>query len=299
MNIIGLLEKFKNQEECINYLEKVRWKGKPECPYCKHNKASKGLGRYWVCLGCGNSYSVTVGTIFHDSKVELKKWFAAIFLILNAKKGISGLQLQRDLGIGSYQTAWRMLRLIRTTMVDDNMRKYFQEIIEMDETYIGGKPPKFKKDKEFKRGRGTSKQPVIGVMDRIEKKVFCRVADRNEIGQQLTGKQLLDVLEKVAIKRKDLWVMTDEFRSYKPLKRGGWNHGVIDHSVEFVSGDVHTNTIESFWAILKRGVYGIYHNISAKYMQQYINEFCFRYNNRDEATAFDLIVKKALEIKSC
>ena len=297
MNIIELFERFKNQEDCINYLERVRWNKEKECPYCKCNKASKGIGRYWVCLGCGNSYSVTVNTIFHDSKVELKKWFAAIFLILNAKKGISGLQLQRDLGIGSYQTAWRMLRLIRRAMVDENMRKYFQEIIEMDETYIGGKPPKFKKDN--KRGRGTSKQPVVGVMDRLEKKVYCRVANKNEEGKQLSGKQLLDVLEQVGTKKKDLWVMTDEFRSYNLLKKSGWNHGVIDHSVEFVNGDVHTNTIESFWAILKRGIYGIYHNISAKYMQQYINEFCFRYNNRDESAAFDLVIKKALLIKSC
>lgn len=297
MNLIEVFNKFKSQEECIEYLEGIRWSKGKECPYCKYEKASKGIDRYWVCLGCGNSYSVTVGTLFHDSKIGLVKWFMAISLVLNAKKGISALQLMRDLGLGSYKTAWRMLRLIRIAMVDEDMKKYFQEIVEMDETYIGGKPKKF--SKENKRGRGTNKQPIIGVMDRLERKVFCKVAKKNEEGKQLSSKQLIDVLEEVCIRKKDLWVMTDEFRSYSPLKRSGWNHGVVDHSIEFVSGDVHTNTIESFWAILKRGVYGVYHNISSKYMQQYINEFCFRYNNRDENQAFDFIVNKAMTIKSC
>ncbi len=296
MNVYRIVKNFKTQEECLSYLETVRWKGKPQCSYCKSEKSSKYVGtRYYVCMECKNSYSVTVGTLFHDSKIELVKWFMAISLILNAKKGISACQLKRDLEIGSYKTAWRMLRLIRIAMVDENMKKYFQDIVEMDETYVGGKPGKFEKSK---RGRGTKKVPVIGVMDRLEKKVFCKVAKKNEIGQQLSGKQLIDVLEQVCIKRKSLWVMTDEFRSYKPLKTNGWNHAVIDHSKEFVSGDVHTNTIESFWAILKRGIYGIYHNISAKYMQQYINEFCFRYNNRNENDAFDFVLNKAMKIKS-
>src|SRR5690606_26469642 len=143
MNIIEIFSQFPTQESCVNHLEKIRWNNKPVCPYCKSDKSSKFKNtRYYNCLNCNNSYSVTVGTIFHDTKMDLQKWFFAIALILNAKKGISALQLQRDLGIGSYKTAWRMLQLIRSAMIDQSTSSYFSHILEMDETYIGGKPRK-------------------------------------------------------------------------------------------------------------------------------------------------------------
>jgi len=301
MNIARLFNDFKTQDDCIKHLELVRWNNKPVCPYCKSTKSSKFKGsRYYTCLNnkCGNSYSVTVGTLFHDSKIGLQKWFLAISLILNAKKGISACQLMRDLDIGSYKTAWRMLKLIRKAMVDNDMRGYFTNIVEMDETYIGGKPPKFPgKVNLAKRGRGTKKQPVIGVMDRDNKKVYAKVATVDKDGRKLSGKQLMEVLEEVCI-NKPIALMTDEFTGYSSFKSKGYNHKVVDHSKQFTKGFTHTNTIESFWAILKRGVYGIYHKISAKYLQQYINEFCFRYNNRDETIAFDSIVLNATLLSS-
>ena len=191
-----------------------------------------------------------------------------------------------------------MLRLIRTSMIDNATKKYFKDIVEMDETYVGGKPRKFCTQGKNKRGRGTKKTPVVGVVDRLQKRVYAKIALPNSEGQKLTGKQLLGIIEEVCITKK-VKVITDEFRSYNILTRKGYDHERVDHRKEFVIGSTHTNTIESFWAILKRGVYGIYHSISVKYMQNYLNEFCFRYNNRDESQAFDVILDQAILIKSC
>jgi len=292
MNITQIIKDFETQQKCILHLEKVRWNNKPTCPYCKSERSSKYKStRYYTCLNCNDSYSVTVGTLFHDTKVPLQKWFMAISLILNAKKGISALQLKRDLGIGSYKTAWRMLRLIRKAMVNKQEQQYFYSIVEIDETYIGGKPRKFSKDN--KRGRGTKKVPVIGVVNRETKEVYAKIAEPNAEGKKLTGKQLLAVL-KEASNEYMTTVMSDEFRSYNILKSTEYKHFVVDHTKEFVSGNIHTNTIESFWALLKRGLYGIYHHVSQKYLQEYVNEFCFRYNNRNEQQAFDVILNKAM-----
>jgi transposase-like protein len=298
MNILKINRDFGTQEKCIKQLEKVRWNGTPICPYCKSNKSSKGKGRYYTCLNfkCKNGFSVTVGTLFHDTKVPLQKWFLAISLILDAKKGVSALQLQRNLEIGSYITAWRMLRLIRTAMGEVEMSKYFKGIVEMDETYVGKKP---KRNSGSKRGRGTDKTPIVGIVDREEKKYFAQIALPNEEGKKISGKQLLEILDKVTGK-KSVTVMTDEFTSYNILKKEKrYTHKVINHSKEFVNGDIHTNNIENFWLQFKRGLYGVYHSMSKKYLQQYINEFCFRYNNRNEAAAFDLLLQRALLIKSC
>lgn len=199
MNIINLVNRFKTQEECVKHLEMIRWSGIPKCAYCGTTNVWKHHdNRNYTCNKCNNGFSVTVGTLFHDSKLPLLKWFMAISLITNARKGISACQLMRDLEIGSYKTAWRMLRLIRKAMVDTDMKKYFQDIVEIDETYIGGKPHRnFHLKSKAKRGRGTNKQPVVGVVDRENKKVHAEVATPNEAGQKLTGKQLLDILNRV------------------------------------------------------------------------------------------------------
>jgi transposase-like protein len=223
------------------------------------------------------------------------------------KKGISGLQLQREIGV-TYKTAWRMLQQIRTAMGNAEHKEFIDTIVEIDETYIGGKPRKDNNhsDKDNnggnvggsqdcrKRGRGTSKTPVVGIVDRLNKRVFAKIAMPNDEGKKLTAKQLMDILNKVSKQENGNTVITDEFRGYDPLSRHAFIHLRVDHTKAFSDyNGTHTNNIESFWATLKRGVYGIYHHISVKHMQAYVDEFCFRYNNRG-LDMFDMVLRQSI-----
>lgn len=299
MNFFEFLKKFPTEEKVIEYFIDIRYPEAPTCNHCGSKRISqrKDRPRFFQCNNCNDSFSIFKGTIFEKTTTDLRKWMYAIHLFLNAKKGISGLQLEREIGV-TYKTAWRMLKQIRLAMGNKQNQKQFEAIIEMDETYVGGKPRKKAKredddNDENKRGRGTKKRPVIGVLERNGKRVHAKVALPNKDGKKLTGKQLLAVLAEVC--KNDSIIMTDEFKGYNALKSTKHIHLRVDHQKEFASGDVHTNNIESFWAILKRGVYGIYHQISTKYLQNYVDEFCFRYNNRDENLAFDLVLKNAIE----
>lgn len=226
-------------------------------------------------------------------------WLYAINLILLSRKGISAVQLKRELGIGSYRSAWRMLRQIRGAMGKEDFKESFEAIVEIDETYVGGKPRKSnKKDKDDKdnndpnkpkSGRGTAKTPIIGVKERNTGKVYAKVAKPNKDGKKLTGKQLLAILNKVC--KPNTIVVTDEFAGYNILDKENEKNLFrikIDHSVGYSDcNGTHTNGIESFWAVLKRGLYGIYHQVSVKYLQNYVNEFCFRLNHREDENAFE------------
>jgi len=245
--------------------------------------------RVFNCYDCGNTFSVFMDTIFEKSCTDLRKWFYAIHLFLNGKKGISGLQLQREIGV-TYKTAWRMLRQIRLAMGNEQDRKLFEICVEIDETYVGGKPRKGTKNN--KRGRGTPKTPVVGIVSRSDKRVFAKVALPNKEGKRLTSKQLLAIIKQAV--KEDADVITDEFTSYAPLMQNGFYHHVINHSVEFARNGIHTNSIESFWATLKRGILGIYHSVSIQHLQHYVNEFCFRYNNRKNVNIFDLLLSQSI-----
>lgn len=205
------------------------------------------------------------------------------------------------LGMGSYQSAWRMLQQIRKAMEKEEYKETFEAVVEIDETYVGGKPRKNNghsddEDNKPKRGRGTSKTPVIGVKERNTGKVHAVVANYNEEGKQLSGKQLFAVLKKVC--KGNNTVLTDQFSGYNILDKENECNFVrlkIDHTVTYSLGDgIHTNDIESFWAILKRGVYGVFHNVSVKYMQKYVTEFCYRLNHRDNNEAFTSLVELAI-----
>jgi len=228
-------------------------------------------------------------------------WLYAMNLVLVSRKGISALQLKRELGMGSYQSAWRMLQQIRKAMEKEEYKETFEAVVEIDETYVGGKPRKNNdhsddEDNKPKRGRGTSKTPVIGVKERNTGKVHAVVANYNDEGKQLSGKQLFAVLKKVC--KGNNTVMTDQFSGYNILDKENECNFVrlkIDHTVTYSLGDgIHTNGIESFWAILKRGVYGVFHNVSVKYMQKYVTEFCYRLNHRDNNEAFTSLVELAI-----
>lgn len=303
MNIIKLLELYPTQEACIQHLEKTRWLFGPMCAYCSSMRVNKLLheNRYH-CRDCHKSFSVTVGTIFHDTKVPLQKWFVLIALMLNAKKGLSACQAARDLDMRR-PTVWSMMHRIRKGLQDDG--SLLCGIVEMDETYVGGRPRKGGKKKtkkdgiassdedkphpKSKRGRGTSKIPVIGMVE-----WGGRVRTVQATKDTLRSKDLNELIRN-NIDCEYSVLMTDEYRGYDDANRL-IAHGRINHSKEYANGNIHTNTIESFWAIVKRGIIGQYHKVSAKYLDYYLNEFCFRYNMRraDKQHVFAMAMTKML-----
>jgi len=302
MTFMEFMKKFPTEKAVIKHWLKVRYPGGVTCNHCKSTKVYQETARLKVfsCNACKSTFSPFKDTIYEHSPTDLRKWMYAIHLFLNGKKGISGLQLKREIGV-TYKTAWRMLQQIRIAMGNGEQKEFFDTIVEIDETYVGGKPRKKNShsDKDDppptpnKRGRGTKKTPVVGVVDRINKKVFARVAMPNNKGQKLTAKQLIGILKQVSKQENNNVIMTDEFRGYDPLVKNKFVHLRIDHSKAFSDGDIHTNTAESFWAILKRAVYGIYHHVSVKYLQRYVDEFCFRWNNRD-SDMFGMVLRQSV-----
>lgn len=287
MNITKIYEKYPTRNDCIAHLESVRWPGGPRCPYCGSDNATPRTKEHrYHCNRCNRAYSVTVDTIFHDTKLDLQKWFLAICLILNAKKGISSRQLSRDLKVNK-DTAWYMGMRIRKAMIEQ--RELLQGVVECDETYVGGKPRKGndKGPSGSKRGRGTNKIPVVGVIER-NGRVKAKVA------KDLKSKTLARFIkEKVQIE--GATVMTDEFSGYCRL-RYFVKHETINHQEAYVCGNIHMNNIESFWAILKRGIIGQYHKVSARHLGKYVDEFSYRFNHRKNPDVFALTLSRAVGV---
>ena len=286
MNIIQIFQNFPTQKSCVEHLEKVRWGDTPKCPYCHSEHTTRNQNRHY-CYNCKTSFSVTVGTIFHRTHTPLQKWFLAISLILNAKKGISALQLSRDLEVNK-NTAWRIAMQIRKAMTQRDQRDLLTGVVEMDETWVGGKPRKGD-GKKSKRGRGTKKPPVIGAVERGGK-VRAKATHKDK----MKGRHLRAfVRENVDLASTHL--ITDEFKGYIGMNKLV-PHSVIRHTQWYVDGDIHTNTIEGFWALLKRGMFGQFHIVSRKHLQRYVDEFCFRYNlrNADPRASFDFTIDRAL-----
>ena len=291
MDIIQIFEQFPTQEDCIKHLEKARWGDKPVCPYCTSTNTVPNEHRHY-CYDCKTSFSVTVGTIFHHTHMPLQKWFLAIMLILNAKKSLSALQLSRDIKVNK-NTARRISMQIRKAMIQKGQRQLLTGIVEMDETYIGGKPRKGKQyddpNDKPKPGRGTKKAPVIGAVERGGR-VTAKAVDKDK----MKGKHLRAfVKERVDTKVSEL--MTDEYSAYKGMSRV-LPHSVIKHSDWYVDGDIHTNSIEGFWALLKRGMFGQFHSVSRRHLQKYVDEFAFKYNLRheDRTDAFFMTIRRGL-----
>lgn len=273
-NLIELLTYFKKEDTCKRYLEKIRWDGKLTCPYleCQHDKVYKCKGRY-KCANCERIYSVRVGTIFEDSKISLQKWFAAIYIVTSHKKGMSSTQLSKDLGV-TQKTAWFMLQRIRTAFGLNRGKDKLTGTCEADETYIGGKEKNKHKNKRIFGTQGRSiktKIPVVGIIERGGEL-------RASVVENTTRKHLQTFInEHMETGAK---INTDEWKGYKGLSKT-YDHNFVRHNTgEYVQGDVHTNTLEGFWSLLKRGLSGIYHTISKKHLQRYVDEFVFRYNTR-------------------
>lgn len=288
MNIIELFQSFQTQEQAVEYLEKVRWNGEPHCPYCgslnvgRHASGDRAMSR-WQCHDCTRAFAVTVGTMFHGTHVPLRDWFLVLALMLNAKKSASAYQIARDLG-KRRATVWSMMQRIRTAMASDpTQEKLLYGIVEADETYVGGKPRKGNKrddDKPNKRGRGTKKGAVIGAVERGGR-VVAKVAEPGDLSAKGINKFISRFVDPAGT-----MLITDEYSGYNRVSEH-MLHSVVNHAREYANGTVHTNTIESFWALIKRSWYGSHHHYSRKYMPLYIAETCFKYNRRKSDCAFE------------
>ncbi|HJP62007.1 MAG TPA: IS1595 family transposase [Mucilaginibacter sp.] len=295
MNIIETIKRFPDHASCVAYLERIRWQNEPECPYCKSKNSSKRLQtQRHHCHGCNRSYSVLVGTVFESTKLPLNQWFLAISLILNAKKGLSARQLSRDLGVNR-KTGWYLQMRIRQAMQDGEDDGLFNGIVEVDETYIGGKKANHSKKKRQERRDNKlqitgmqDKQPVIGLLER-EGRIKLQVVDKAH------GKTIKPIIEETV--SKDAILITDGFGGYYGLSKIFREHHILNKDKEeYVKGKYHTNTIEGFWTLLKRGIYGQYHKVSSRYLQAYLDEFTFKYNHRANKFIFDLLVNKIANV---
>lgn len=276
-----LLEYFKDEKTCIEYYEKIRWGDEPACPHCGCTNPYK-TNRGWKCSDkdCPKKFTVKVGTIFENSKISFKIWFAAIYLATTGKKGISSVQLGEQLGI-TQKTAWFVLHRIRE-MLKDKAPKMLGEnnMVEADEVYLGGK----EQNKHYNKRRSEDKtitnegkpyrpkKTVVGLIERNGKVVVKHVPDA-------TSKNMVPFIKEHLAKGAE--IHTDEAGVYKKLKRN-YTHKSVKHAVGiYVDGNVHTNTIENFWSVLKRGIYGIYHQVSDKHVSRYLDEFAARFNTRE------------------
>lgn len=271
-SLIQLFDTFKTEDQCREYLIQQRWNGKPVCPHCGYTEKAYRIegGKRFKCGNkkCYKKYSVTVGTFFENSNIELRIWFAAMYLITAHKKGISSAQLARDLKVHQ-KTAWFMLHRIRG-MVANQSPEMLKEEVAVDETFVGGKDKNRHANK--KKGHDDEKAMVFGALEVSTGKVKTKVLP-DVSGASLKG-AVREFVHPGSI------MVSDDARGYKGFK-DEYAHVVINHSAgEYVRGAFHTNGIENFWSLFKRGIIGIYHQVSHKHLQAYADEFAYRYNTR-------------------
>ena len=277
---------FPDENACRAYLVARRWPEGIHCPRCgaENPHALPNNEWHWQCYQCAPQtsyrFSHITGTIFENTNKPLRDWFRVTHLMLTSKKGMSALQIMRFLGFGSYKTAWLMCHKIRTALVEDI--EQLGGIVEVDETFVGGLAKNRHKDKRGHGGGtggiGSGKTPIVGAVRR-KGNVVARVVN-NVRADTLTAFVQEAVSDKVSLLCTDQWV------GYRGLD-GQYPHAVVDHAKgQYVVGAVHTQTIEGFWSLIKRGCVGTFHKVSRKYLPLYVAEFQFRYNNRENADIF-------------
>jgi transposase-like protein len=278
VNLMQLMERYGSDDKCREVLEELRWPDGVRCPRCESDKISRIRERgQFDCDSCRYQFSVTAGTIFHDSHLPLRKWFVAIYLICESKKGISSNQLKRILGV-TYKTAWYLTHRIRAAMGDGDA-PLLRGIVEVDETYIGGKA----------RGRGRgymgNKAMVVGAAQ--------RGGDiRLRVGPNNSAKVLHGFIRETVDGDAEA-IYTDQHQSYMGIDDSNTRHETVNHNLdEWVRADVHTNTVEGVWSLLKRSIVGSYHHLSVRHLPAYLDEISFRFNNRNNPYLFrDTLLK--------
>jgi transposase-like protein len=273
MNLVKLIERFGSEDKCRDYMEGLRWPEGVRCPRCDSSKISRIHKRnQFDCDSCRYQFSVRVGTVFHDSHLPLWKWFLATYMMVESKKGMSANQLKRTLDV-SYKTAWYLCHRVRSAM-DVADPQLLTGTVGVDETYVGGKARSGSKiAKGAGRGSHRGKTMVLGAMERggavrfhVERRDASAIVLKAFIGDTVAA---------------DSAIYTDQHPGYKRLGDDGFKHEAVDHSAEeWVRADVHTNTVESVWSLLKRSIVGSYHQLSAKHLESYLDEIAFKFNNR-------------------
>jgi transposase-like protein len=279
MDLMKLIERFDTDEKCRMALEKLRWPEGVRCIRCQSEKISCAYKRnQFECESCGYHFSVTAGTIFHDSHLPLRKWFIATYLICESKKGVSALQLKRVLGV-AYKTAWYLCHRIRAAVADADC-SLLSNICEVDETYVGGKPKnmhKAKRAKLRKGGLGNSYDNKTMVLGAIERGGNVRL----EVSGRTATREILHAFIKDKLANETALIITDSHKGYDGIADRDTLHVKVDHEKkEWVRGIVHTNTLEGVWSLFKRSIIGSYHQVSIKHLDRYLDEFEFRFNNR-------------------
>jgi len=276
INLADVATRYYTDAKCRDLLRRLRWPNGPECPRCKEKAIELETEKeLFYCKTCDYQFTVTAGTIFNDSHLPLTKWFMAVLLLCEAKKGMSACQVQRTLGIGSYETAWYLCHRIRHAMAQAD-KPMLDGTVEMDETYVGGR----------NIGRGhiysrENKEVVVAIRKRNGDLRFFH--SKNAKASTLAKYIRDNISEDVEV------MITDDFCAYPVAmkKAGVKNHRSITHSKGvYVMGDIHTNTVESAFSLLKRGIMGTWHKISAKHLPAYLEEMEFRFNRRKRADLF-------------
>ncbi len=290
-SLMEFMRDYPDDEACLEALWRRRYSRDgvhADCPRCGQEREfkrydTKQQRQSWSCIACSHKLHPTAGTVFHKSSTSLHLWFYAMYLMTSTRCGISAKQIERELGV-TYKTAWRMARLIRTELMDQN-EDPLSGIVEVDETWIGGSI-RSKARKAHSVDPLANKTAVAGAIQRGGRVIAVTVPNVKK------ATLLKHVQEHVL---PATTVYTDELKSYKDLDKHGYAHARVNHKERiYVSGDVHTNTMEGFWSLLKRGIDGVYHSVSAKHLQGYLNEYAWRYNARLlRRGRFDLLLLRA------
>jgi transposase-like protein len=277
-SLLDMIRYFSDPGVCIEFVASLRWLNGTVCPHCEsQNVGFLTTRRIWKCRACRKQFSVKTGTIFEESPIALDKWLMAIWLVVNCKNGISSYEIARDLKV-TQKSAWFMLHRIRLALKNGTWAKLGggEGPVEVDETFIGGKPKNMHKDRRLKMKIGMNgyaeKAAVVGMLDRDSRQVRAKVVPN--VKRETLQNEILNAIEHKAT------VYTDGWTGYDDLAKKEYVHETVNHIEEYVRGNVHTQGIENFWSLLKRGLNGTYVAVEPFHLERYVDEQAFRFNNR-------------------